>query len=188
MNASPRSWIAPTQTDIAREALAQIGTRSDITSIADNTVEAKYVTILFDPIRDFLLVDGDYDWSTRWVVPVAYGVPAPPWKYVYPYPPDALRIRQLIPLQFEALDPRPVEWSITGTDVTSTKVVTNVEIGYIYYTAAVDTMFWDAMFRQAFVRMLASALAFALENRIEASKVKLDEALGFAGIAKLRDM
>jgi hypothetical protein len=31
-------------------------------------------------------------------------------------------------------------------------------------------------------------LAFALENRIEASKVKLDEALGFAGIAKLRDM
>jgi len=46
---------------------------------------------------------------------------------------------------------------------------------------------WDPIFRQSFVRMLASALAFALENRIEASKIKLDEALGFAGIGKMRD-
>ena len=48
--------------------------------------------------------------------------------------------------------------------------------------------FWDPIYQTAFVRMLASSLAFALENRIEASKLKMEEALGFAGIAKVRDM
>jgi hypothetical protein len=43
------------------------------------------------------------------------------------------------------------------------------------------------MFTEAFVRMLASALAFALENRIEASREKLQQAIEFAGMASLRD-
>jgi len=180
--------MAATQLDIAREALAQIGTRSTITSLGDGSAEATYIQLLFEPIRDFLLVDGDYDWSMKWAVLVKYGVAAAPWRYVYPYPLEALRIRQLTPAVFTPLDPRPVEWSITGTDSTARKIVTNTEITYALYTSGVDTSYWDGMFRQTFVRMLASALAFALENRIEASKVKLDEALGFAGIAKVRDM
>jgi hypothetical protein len=43
------------------------------------------------------------------------------------------------------------------------------------------------MFTEAYVRLLGSALAFSLQNRIEASKEKLNEALSFAGIANLRD-
>lgn len=177
-----------TQLDAAREALAQIGTRSTIASLDDGSPEAQYVNLLYGPIRDFLLVDGDYDWSMVWAVLTKSGVAAVPWRYVYTYPGDALRIRQLTPLIFDRLDPRPLEWNITGTDVTTRRILTNTEIEYCIYTKAVNEAYWDAMFREAFVRMLASALAFALENRIEASKVKLDEALGFAGIAKVRDM
>jgi len=46
-----------TQLDVAREALAQIGTRSKIASLDDGSAEAQYVNLLYAPIRDFLLVD-----------------------------------------------------------------------------------------------------------------------------------
>ena len=176
-----------TQLDIAREALAQIGTRSNIASLSDGSAESTYINLLYQPIRDFLLVDGDYDWSLVFGALVEGGTPADPWRFQYLYPPDALRIRQLFPTDYDPLDPRPVEWMINSNGALRT-IFTRVSVIRCHFTRAVTEDFWDAMFRQSFVRMLASALAFALENRIEASKVKLDEALGFAGIAKLRDM
>jgi len=177
------------QLEVAREALAQIGTRSKIASLDDGSAEATYINLLYGPIRDFLLTDGDYDFSlvAGILVPVPPPPPAPPWVYGYVYPTDALRIRQLFPKDYEPLDPHPIEWTISST-LGVRQISTRAEAVQIHYTRAVAEDLWDAMFRQSFVRMLASALAFALENRIEASKVKLDEALGFAGIAKLRDM
>ena len=163
-----------TRIDVAREALAQIGTRSKIVSLDDGSAEATYINLLYGPIRDFLLVDGDYDWSMAVQnLPVeAPGNPGP-WNYSYAYPSGALRIRQLVPTNMRPLDPFPVEWNVIGNGGVRT-IVASHQIEIILYTAAVIEDLWDAMFREAFVRMLASALAFALENRIEASKVKLD--------------
>jgi len=179
-----------TQLDIAREALAQIGTRSTMASLGDDSAEAAYIRLLFEPIRDFLLVDGDYDWSMGWaLLDEHHETTISTWKYNYIYPAEALRIRQLTPKGvFDPFDPRPIEWSVSGVSSDTRRILTMVPADYAIITKAVDTSYWDAMFRQSFVRMLASALAFALENRIEASKLKLDEALGFAGIAKVRDM
>lgn len=176
----------PTQLDIAREALAQVGTRSKITSLTDGSAEAQYVNLLYNPIRDFLLVEGDYDFSMLATLSVPSGSAPIPWIYSYAYPTGALRIRQLIPSTFSILDPKPVEWNIYNQGGTRL-VVARVPIIQIQYTAPVGEAVWDPMFEQSFVRMLASALAFALENRIEASKQKLEEALSFAGIANLRD-
>jgi len=174
--------------EVAREALAQIGTRSTMASLDDGSAEATYVNLLYEPLRDFLLTDGDYDFSLSIKPLIALAtVPATPWFHAYPYPVDALRIRQLFPKDSDPLDPRPVEWTTT-TSFGPRQINTKVEMIQVHYTWAATEEVWDGMFRQSFVRMLASALAFALENRIEASKVKLDEALGFAGIAKLRDM
>lgn len=177
------------QLEVAREALAQIGTRSKIASLDDGSAEAQYINLLYGPIRDFLLVDGDYDFALTHVGLVAITTPPPfPWAVAYEYPvgAEALRIRQLIPENYDPLDPRPVEWNITGGTGHFIYASRPIVRALITFRATEDL--WDAMFRQSMVRMLASALAFALENRIEASKVKLDEALGFAGIAKLRDM
>jgi len=176
-----------TQLDVANEALAQIGTRSKIVSLDDGSAEAQYVNLLYAPIRDFLLVDGDYGWSMTSITLGELDVPDVPWKYTYGYPTAALRIRQLVPMAYDALDPRPVEWNVIG-DGASRKIVTIEPVGIALCTIVAAEDIWDAIFRQSFVRMLASALAFALENRIEASKVKLDEALGFAGVGKARDM
>jgi hypothetical protein len=174
------------QLDVAREALAQIGTRSTIASLDDGTPEARYISLLYMPLRDFLLVDGDWAFSLATVVPVEVLLPPYPWVVGYEYPAAALRVRQLVG-SHAPFDPRPIEWNVV--DVGGVRVIySSGAAERIVCTVGADEALWDAMFRQSFVRMLASALAFALENRIEASKVKLDEALGFAGIAKLRDM
>jgi len=177
-----------TQLEVAKEALAQIGTRSKITSLTDGSAEATYVSLLYNPIRDFLLTEGDYDFSLNTITPVELSDDVPPWAYAYAYPADVLRVRQVIPARYDddKLDPHPVEWNILG-DLDTRQIMTSEKIVLIMCTKPAIESLWDPIFRQSFVRMLASALAFALENRIEASKIKLDEALGFAGIGKMRD-
>jgi len=174
------------QLEVAREALAQIGTRSKIASLDDGSAEATYINLLYMPIRDFLLTDGDYDFSMITVALTnVVSVPGP-WTYMYEWPDQALRIRQLIPKDYNQLDPRPVTWNVTQL-ADYRWINTHVEMSSGLFTYGAVEDLWDGIFRQSFVRMLASALAFALENRIEASKVKLDEALGFAGVGKMRD-
>lgn len=175
-----------TSLDLCKEALAWTGTRSTITSLSDGSTEANYCTLLYNPLRDFLLREGDYDFSLKRVVPTAAAVSAIPWTAAYVYPTDALRIRACLPTNYVALDPRPIEWNIYN--VSNVRyIVSKQAIGVLLYTfAPVEDMF-DPIFRESLVRLLSSALSFALTNRIEASDKSLKEALTFAGIADLRD-
>lgn len=175
-----------TQLDLAKEALAQIGTRSKITSLTDGSSEAQYISLLYGPIRDFLLAEGDYDFSLDRAGTVALAAPGAPWVFSYQYPASGLRIRQMIPSVFDALDPRPVTWNIAAFDGVK-QIVTMEAMSSVVFTKAVAEALWDPLFSESFVRMLSSALAFALENRIEASKLKMEEALSFAGVANMRD-
>lgn len=172
--------------EITKRALAEIGTRTTITSMTDGSTEANYANLLFDPLRDFLLREGDYDWAMGVTAAGAATPAAFPWVHSYPFPASAIRIRQLTPLAVPAFEPIPVEWNSVAVGVNKF-IYTKVQIGQIIYTLGVDDAVWDAIFTEAFVRLLGSSLAFALENRIEASDIKLKEALSFAGIANLRD-
>lgn len=179
-----------TSVDLANRALAEIGTRSRLTGPAidpNESAEALYASLLYAPLRDFLLAEGDYFFSLFIGSAIASTPIIPPWTHTYNYPAGALRIRQLYPVGVNLLDPRPVEWTSVaiGTDK---KIFTNQVIDNILFTAApINEDIWEPIFTEAFVRLLASALTFALENRVEASSVKLQEAISFAGIANLRD-
>lgn len=177
-----------TSIDVTNRALAQIGTRSQITSFTDGSSEALYAGLLYNSIRDFMLREGDYDFSLQTAGAVATTGSVPGWLFAYNHPIGALRIRQMVPSVFtNILDPTPVEWNIANSGGVK-KIFTKEAMQLIVYTAApASEDLWEPMFTEAFVRMFASALAFALENRIEASKMKLDEAMSFAGIANLRD-
>lgn len=175
------------QLDIAKAALAQTGTRSTLTSFADGSEEGLYLSLLYGPLRDFLLAEGDYDFSLQVTT-----TPGPdlgfvfPWSSSYNYPANALRIRQVVPVAPDLYDPRPIEWTITGTDLVK-RILTTQPISAIFYTKAVDEAMWEPMFTEAFTRLLSSALLYALRNNVAPSKEKLSEAMSFAGIASLRD-
>lgn len=172
--------------DITNRALAEIGTRSRISGMTDGSTEALYANILYNGLRDFLLREGDYDFALKEATLTTGGSVVIPWSYSYTYPSDAIRIRQLIPTVYVALDPAPMEWNVSGGSGTR-YILTNVSAAKAIYTYAPVEDLWDSIFTEAYVRLLGSALAFALQNRIEASQAKLNEALSFAGIADLRD-
>lgn len=172
--------------DITNRALAQIGTRSQITSMTDGSSEALYANLLYNPLRDFMLTEGDYDFSILTAVLTLSGGTGLGWNFSYSCPIAALRIRTLTPLVLNQLDPAPVEFNIVSVSGTR-YIYTREAAGAVIFTAVAAEDVWDPIFTEAYTRLLASALAFALENRIEASKEKLSEALSFAGIANLRD-
>lgn len=178
-----------TALDICKQALAYTGTRTTITSLSDGSAEANYCSLLYAPLRDFLLREGDYDFSMKDTAAVAASAHnSTVWTYSYDYPDEAIRIRQLIPLGYNPLGfaPVAVEWNILNA-LGFTFIVTNREISRILYTFVPDEQWFDAIFRESLARLLSSALDFALTNRIEASDKALKEALSFAGIANLRD-
>ena len=177
-----------TNIDITNRALAEIGTRSQITAFNDGSQEGAYASILYNPLRDFLLREGDYDFSILNIVPNTTTAPSPPWSNAYQYPSDCVRIRQVIPVITNVQDVLPMEWNIIATGTATKVIVTRVLASAIIYTSNTpNENIWDSMFTESMVRLLGAALAFAIENRIEASREKLQEAISFAGIADLRD-
>lgn len=177
-----------TSVDIANRALAQIGTRSQITALNDAAVtESLYAGLLYAPLRDFLLREGDYDFSLQNAAVSGYVAGIVPWVHTYANPSGALRIRQMIPVSYSALDPRPVLWNVINVSGVLRIAALEPMQRVIYTAIPASEDLWDAIFTEAYTRLLASALAFALENRIEASDAKLKEAISFAGIANLRD-
>jgi hypothetical protein len=175
-----------TSLDLCKEALAWTGTRSTLSSLSDGSAEANYCNLLYTPLRDFLLREGDYDFSLKRVIPTVAAVAAPPWSVSYNYPADALRIRGVIPSSYILLDPKPIAWNLLN--VSNVRyIVSNESLSALLYTFAPIEDVFDSIFRESFVKLLSSALSFALTNRIEASDKSLKEALSFAGIANLRD-
>ena len=175
-----------TNVDLTNRALALSGTRSQITGMTDGSTEALYANLLYNEFRDFMLREGDYDWALKGASVVALPAPALPWVYAYVYPSDAIRIRTLITPTDNPLDPQPVEWNVVSGG-SGSSIVTKTAVVTILYTFAQAENEWDAIFTDSFVRLLASGLIFALENRIEASKESMNAALAFAQIANMRD-
>lgn len=181
-----------TNIDLTNRALAQIGTRSRITAFDDGSAEGLYAGILYAGLRDFLLREGDYEFAMQVATPVLVEPPFAPWFYTYALPGDCVRVRQVVALDFSNLDPKPVEFNIIN-DIYSVGgpqklVAMRVQMGLLVYVAnSVPETNWDSMFTEAFVRMLASALVFALENGAAMSQAKLQEAINFAGLASLKD-
>lgn len=171
----------PTQLETVNQALAEIGSRSQLTALDTTTPEGRYALLLYAPLRDFLLREGDYDFALKSPTITAIGSASTPWVYAYTLPSDCIRIRQLIPQVYDPLNPLPVEWNLDNG-----VIVTKMAVSIIVYTYAATETSWDTMFHEAFVRMLASSLSFALQNRMEVSKEMLNEAIQFATAANIR--
>ena len=180
-----------TNIDLTNRALAQIGSRSQIASMTDGSTEALYANLLYDGLRDFMLRQGDFDWSMQEIgAHLADASEAPqnviPWVYTYDYPASCIKVRQLIPETFNVFDPKSLVWNILSNG-TKRFIVTLDQISVILYTVAPPEDLWDSLFTESFVRLLGSSLHFALQNRVEASKEKLQEALEFAALANIRE-
>jgi hypothetical protein len=160
------------KTDICNMALSRIGTKT-ISSIDDTTsVEAKRCSLEFDPIKESVLRDFNWNFATMIeLLAEVSGVTVPGWDYVYMYPENCLSIRKIYIEDEVWLKQKPYR-VIGASTASSSYILFNQEDAYIEYTANIsDTTRFDASFVDALTWRLSAVLAQALRTGTDVTKL-----------------
>lgn len=142
---------------IANLALSNIGAKSSIESLTENSAEAQECNLWYDVALELALEA--YDWSfARTRLTLATHSDDPPdgvWEYRYQYPSDCVKLRSLVnPL---GPDADPVPFTVeTSEDGLTKSILTDLDDAVAVYTR-LQTQ--TSMFSLYFVFTLAAALA-----------------------------
>lgn len=185
-----------TATDIANEALMQMGGNTPpitgLPPLFDNSTSGKALRYLYTPCVQFVGRQFGWDFARAAVTLALSGNTAPfGWTYEYLYPTGGVQVWQLTPATIaDPFNPAPVNWVVGNAVVGSTqkKVIwSNVASASAYFNNAPTEDTWDAGFRQAVVRLLASELSLAIGGNPQASQVLLQSAGSMEQLAEGRD-
>lgn len=134
-----------------------------------------------------------WDFARNTVSLTLSGNPAPNgWLYEYLYPSNGVELWQLQAPITGATDPNnplPVNWNVCNTLVAAvqTKVIQcNVQNALGIYNNAPAESTWDALFREAVVRLLASEFAMALEGKPDTAAAMLESGARFEQVGEMR--
>ncbi len=182
----PTSFTTAT---IVNSALEQIASQDRVTSLTEGSTAANAAQVVYTPTVDLMLreLDPDFARFTAALV-VAAGTPPSPWLYQYTYPANCLRLRQVRPTTYDALNPQPVRANVAVATVSSvlTKVIfTNqASARAVYTTSDVTEAQWDAVFADAVIRRLANPLAMAIAGRPDFAREILETSSRVAATAE----
>ncbi|HEV2674172.1 MAG TPA: right-handed parallel beta-helix repeat-containing protein [Aliidongia sp.] len=173
-----------TATDIVNQAIQLIGGDQPlVTGVApffDSSASGKSAALLYWPAVQTVsrMFGFDFDRTTITLVPTG-NTPPPPWTVEYFYPPMGIEIRQVMPVTPPDLnDPLPNDWSVANNTVAQvpTKVVqTNFSPAQAVYTNQPPEDLWDALFREAVVRLLASEFAMSIAGKPDLSQMLFEQ-------------
>jgi hypothetical protein len=153
--------MATSKVQIANLALVHVG-GSAITSLTDDTNEARAVNQVYDLVRDAVLSDHPWNFAIKRIIPsVDAGTPVYDFSYRFDLPTDYLRLVGIeddpdykISGQFIECDSNPIKIKYVGENDTPTE--------------------YDAMFVMAFALRLASTIAERLTQSSTLSKELMD--------------
>lgn len=165
--------------DIVNEALSLVGfDGSPVTGSApsfDTSIQGKNASRIYVPAVQVVARQFEWDFSRQIAALSASGNTAPfPWSYEYLYPALAVQLWQVTPASLaDSNDPKPVNFVVGNAQVASvsTKVIWANQAGAIaVYNGLPPVAVWDAGFRAAVVRLLASGFAMAGAGKPETSQ------------------
>lgn len=154
-------------TFIANAALEQIGAKSGIQSLTENSPEARACNFWFDFCRVHVLEA--YNWGfARKRLALAASSDDPPegiWSYRYQYPVDCVKAREIENSLGPTADAIPFEIEQTS-DGSAKTIVTNQEEATLIYTRNVEeTSLFSAHFIDTLAAQLASRIALKLTGK-----------------------
>jgi len=185
-----------TSTDIANQAILYMGgNQPPVTGLAptfDNSTAGKALQVLYAPCVATVQRQFGWDASRRLVTLALSGNPGNVlWPYEYLYPANGIQIWQLVPSVItDPNNPLPTTYSVGNTLVggVQTKVIwSSLQNAMANYNNNPTEAVWDAAFREAVVRLLASELAMAIAGKPDASQGYLQSGGAFEKIAEERD-
>lgn len=143
------------QVQICNLALSRLGA-STITSLTDNTTEAKLCNTFFTDLADEVMVEGSWS-STITRASLARTTNTPAFGYTYefqlPVDPKCLKV-----LSIDEEQSGSVDYRIEGDKLLSNESTMKIR----YIARLTDTEDWDAFLQRAFISRLASELAYPL--------------------------
>jgi len=81
----------PSTVDICNLALMHLGTNSTISSLSEQSPEARACARVYDTARDATLRDHNWNFATRYISLAAIGNAPQGWQYRYQYPHDCMK-------------------------------------------------------------------------------------------------
>lgn len=185
-----------TSNDIANEAIQLMGgNQSAVTGLApnfDNSTTGKALQKLYAPTVAAVARQSEWGFARQIVTLVLTGNAAPfPWAYEYAYPTNCVQVWQLSPAALsDTNNPLPVNSAVGNATVSGAqaKVIwTNLASAYAVINANPLESTWDALFRQAVIRLLASALSLAIGGKPDLAQSMLESGGAFETLAESRD-
>lgn len=171
-----------TQLALANMALSHIGARDNIPSLAENSVEARTVSLWIDPSRRQTLEAYNWNFAKKRAALVADADDPPEgeWGWRFVYPADCLKAREIqnpgVPYIPHALmshrvyaqpDAMPFEVELSP-DGTRKTILTEMEEPVLIYTANItDLELFSALAVNALSYALAHNIAFKLTGKMQ---------------------
>ena len=114
-----------------------------------------------------------------------------PWSFEYLYPPNGIELWQIHPNNLgDVNNPLPYNWNVANAVVAGQQqrvIWSNLADAYATYNNNPNENTWDALFREAVVRLLASELAMAVAGKPDIAEALLQSGAAFGNIGETRE-
>jgi hypothetical protein len=188
--------MAVTSNDIANQAIQNMGgNQPAVTGQAptfDNSAAGIALQRLYVPTVQ--TVGKQFGWDfARNAVDLTLTGNSPPmadYQFEYLYPTNGIEVWQLMPETIADINnPLPINWTVANNLVgeIQTKVIwSNLANAQAVYNNAPAEETWDALFREAVVRLLTSVLAMAIAGKPDVAEAYLSSGAAFESIGETR--
>jgi len=152
---------------IANMALSNIGTKSEIASLDENSVEAKQCKLWYDLSRKQALEAFDWGFARKRLTLALHADDAPEdrWAYRYQYPADCITARYIENPGGPTADAVPFEIELSD-DGSTKSIVTDMEDAKLIYTFdQQQTGIFSLHFVETLSHLLASHIALKLTGK-----------------------
>lgn len=187
--------VGDTATSVVNQAIQLIGNNQPlVTGVApnfDSSPSGKIAAQIYNPCVATVQREFGWDASRNIISLVLSGNPAPRlFAFEYKYPPNGIQVWQLVPADdTDPNDPLPVNFITANAVVGGVQarvIQTDLANAIAVYNNNPSEGVWDASFREAVVRLLASEFAMAIAGKPDLSRATLESGSAFESIAELR--
>ena len=183
-----------TSTDIVNQAIQLIGNNQPPVEGAapnfDDSPAGVAAANLYAPCVATIQRQFGWDFSRRTVTLALTGNTAPPpWTFEYAYPPNGIEVWDIFPVDEDPNDPLPANFNVGNALVSGVQervIWTSLQDALAIYNNNPDENTWDASFREAVVRLLASEFAAALVSKPDLTQTLLEGYGTFEQIGEAR--
>lgn len=163
--------------DIGNRALSRLGTRATISSLTENSAEARAINTWFAPTRDAILRARNWNFAKVTAALALSGTAPTRWTYSYAFPSDCLRFIEIDRGAVVSIATTPLLGFEIGSDGTNRFIWTDVQeaVG-VYLQRVTDLSRADPEFLNALVDALAAAIAFPITQKRDVAQVLAQQA------------